>query len=80
MYEYMDAGTAEQIPLANRVWADVKAKCSSRRTSMTQNYDIDFENDVVMRLAPRLHLVQASLVHYVGNWQSVWLTKDRSPF
>jgi len=45
----------------------LKGRVSALEQARRDNYDIDLENDVVMRAAPPLPLVQAPLVHYAAE-------------
>jgi len=63
----MDGGSAEGVPSTSHVSADLKGRVAVLEEAPHDNYDIDLENDVVMRAAPPLPLVQAPTVHYAAE-------------
>jgi len=57
-----------------------KRRVAAIEQARRDNYDIDLENDVLMRAAPPLPLVQAPPVHYAAELAKYMLMKDTNPF
>jgi len=58
----------------------LKGRVAALEQARHDNYDIDLENDVVVRPAPPCLWCKHPLFTMLRNWQSIWLMKDTNAF